>query len=299
MEQNWKARRPRQPKNPFLEPESEPVPFEPASEPIELEFEPVERPAPRNEGPAVEFELVDDPHRSGRDEGGREIGPDLVLFFRQKIVVCSPKQMHDWEARNFEKPKILFEGDAYYLSRRLPGDEDRPFRYELLEWPAYIENEPKHVIDYNEDYVEQRDGRFKKVKSKTGHTSRLTFLYPFLGFVWSGTKKRFLEPHGFNPVRISLFSCIFAYAIFMAELISFFFFASGVLQWSSGNHLLWLDYTFLLVLPVDAAVRFFQIVNGTARYPDGFLEWIPNFFRQRREERIVMHDDDEGEEDRW
>lgn len=281
MEPTWKAQRRRQPKNPFLEPESEP--------------EPVPSPEP-DDGTVVEFELVESTHRPGRDEGGLEIGPDLVLFFDNKTVVCSPKQMHDWEARNFERPRIMIQGDAYYLSRRLPGDEDRPFRYELAEWPAFLESDPKNVIHYNEDYVEQRDGRYKRFKSKTGRTSRLTFLYPILGFAWAGMKKKLLEPHGFNPVRISLFSCVLAYGIFMAELISFFFFASGVLQWSSGNHMLWLDYTFLLVLPVDAAVRFFQIVNGTARYPDGFLEWIPNFFRHRREERVVMHDDEEEDE---
>jgi hypothetical protein len=246
------------------------------------------------DGPVFEFELLDDSPPARHDESGMELGPDLVLFFSNKIVVCSPKQMYDWEAKNFEKPKIVVRNKAYYLTRLLPGDEERPYRYELAEWPDYLQAEPNYVIDYDENYVNQRDGRFKKVKSKTGKTSRLTFLYPFLGFAWSGFKKKFLEPHGFNPLRISLFSCVLAYVIFMAELISFFFFASGVLQWSIGNGMLWLDYTCLLVLPVDAAVRFFQIVNGTDRYPDGFLEWIPNFFLKNRPVRVAA---DEGDED--
>lgn len=240
-----------------------------------------------------EFELLEDNRSAHRDEGGIEMGPDLVLFFGNKIVVCSPKQMYDWEAKNFERPKIIFQGNAYYLTRMLPGDEERPYRYELADWPEYLQEEPKYVIEYNEEYVYQRDGRFKKVSSRTGKTSRLTFLYPILGFAWSGVKKNFLEAHGFNPLRISLFSCFLAYGVFMAELISFFFFASGVLQWSIGNHMLWLDYCCLLILPVDAAVRFFQIVNGTARYPDGFLEWIFSFLRQKQAERVVTHDEDD------
>lgn len=246
-----------------------------------------------HDGPLIEFELVDERHRRGRDESGMEIGPDLVLFFGDKVVVCSPKEMFDWEARDFQRPKIMFQGLAYYLSHKLPGDQERPFRYELAAWPEFLREEPKHTIVYDEDYVQMRDGRFKKVKSVSGKPSRLLFLYPFLGYAWSGMKKNFLEPHGFNPLRISLFSCVLSYSIFLAELISFFWFSSGVLQWAIGNSYLWLDYTFLLILPVDAAVRFFQIVNGTARYPDGFLEWIVSFFRSRREARI-MDDEDSG-----
>lgn len=246
----------------------------------------------RHDVPIFDFELLED-IAAPRDNGGLELGPDLVLFFGNKIVVCSPKQMYDWEAKNFERPKIMFQEQPFYLTRRFPGDEERPYRYELAQWPDYLKEDPKYVFTYDEDYVRQRDGRFKRVKSQSGKISRLTFLYPFLGFLWSGIKENYLEPHGFNPLRITLCSCLLAYAIFMAELIGFFFFATGVLQWWIGNNMLGLDYAFVLVLPVDAAVRFFQIVNGMDRYPAGFLEWTLPFLRRNRAERARIAKEEE------
>jgi hypothetical protein len=260
----FKSRRQRRP---IFEPAE--VVKEPASIEFELVEEPVQRPG-RQRAPQVEQTTI-------------EVGTDEVLLYGNKVVVCSPKRMDDWEAKDFQRPKILFQGDPYYLSRKLPGDATRPYRYELGPWPDYLEEEPKHTLTYDEEYVNRRDTRFKKVRSVTGRQSRLTFLYPILGFCWSGFKERFLEPHGFNPLRISLFSCILAYVIFMGELISFFFLASGLLERFFGSGIQWLDYLFLLVLPIDSAVRFFQIVNGTARYPVGFLEWIVNFIRPNRE----------------
>ena len=234
-----------------------------------------------------DFELLQQVVNESGGDPGMELGPDLVLFMGEKLVVCSPKQMWDWEVQDYGRPRIEFQGNGYYLSRKLSGDEDRPYRYELAPWPVRLRASQRQTIVYDEGYVTNRDGRFKKVKSQTGRRSRMTFLYPFLGFAWSGTKRDFLEPHGFNAVRISLMSCILAYAIFLTELVSFFFFSTGMLQWMIGSALLVVDYCCLLVLPVDAAIRFFQIVNGTSRYPDGFLEWVLNFVLQKREERIA------------
>lgn len=238
-----------------------------------------------------DFELLQHVVNESDGDPGFELGPDLVLFMGDGVVVCSPKQMWDWEVQDFGRPRIEFQGKGYYLSRKLSGDEDRPYRYQLAPWPARLLASPKQTIVYDESYVTNRDGRFKKVESRSGRRSRMLFLYPFLGFAWSGTKRNFLEPHGFNAVRISLMSCILAYAVFLTELVSFFLFASGVLQWMIGNALLFIDYCCLLVLPIDAAIRFFQIVNGTSRYPDGFLEWILNFMKQKHEERIAEAED--------
>lgn len=261
---NFKSRRHRRPVLPDAE-----VVQEPATIDFELVEEPVRRPV-RESAPGSEQTTI-------------EVGADEVLLYGNKIVVCSAKRMDDWEAKDFQRPKILFRGGEYYLSRKLPGDAERPYRYELGPWPDYLEEEPKHSVTYDEDYVNRRDTRFKRVSSVTGRQSRLTFLYPLLGFCWSGFKERFLEPHGFNPLRISLFSCILAYIIFMGELSCFFFLGSGLLQRLFGPGIQWLDYIFLLVFPIDSAVRFFQIVNGTTRYPVGFLEWILNFIKPNRE----------------
>jgi len=238
-----------------------------------------------------DFELLQHVVNESGGDPGFELGPDLVLFMGDRLVVCSPKQMWDWEVQDYGRPRIEFQDKGYYVSNKLSGDEDRPFRYELTPWPAQLRATPSQTIVYDEGYITNRDGRFKKVQSRSGRRSRMVFLYPFLGFAWSGMKKDVLEPHGFNAVRISLMSCIMAYTVFLMELISFFMFASGMLQWMIGNAFLAVDYAFLLILPVDAAIRFFQIVNGTSRYPDGFLEWIISFARQKREEQLAEAED--------
>lgn len=226
---------------------------------------------------SMDFELITDGLR-GRDTPATNVlavGRDEVLLFGNKVVVCAAKEMPDWEARDFQRPKILFQGESYYVSRKFPGEREHPFRYELAPWPEYQED-PKHVIDYNEDYVAERDGRFKKVRPVTNTSTGLWLLSPLLGFFWSGAKRRILEPMGFNPLRISLASCLLAYAIFLGELFTFFFLAHGLLQRLLGLGV-WLDYLCLLIFPLDAAVRFFQITNASTRYPDGLLEWAVKF----------------------
>ena len=66
-----------------------------------------------------------------RPPSGVEVGPDIVLYFGEKIVVCAAKEMPEWKSRESSRPAIEFEENRYYLSRKLLGDEERPIRYEL------------------------------------------------------------------------------------------------------------------------------------------------------------------------
>ena len=214
-----------------------------------------------------------------RPPSGAEVGPDLVLYFGEKIVVCAIKEMPEWESRESSRPAIEFEDKRYYVSRKLRGDEDRPVRYELAPWPNFGGIRPKFTIVYDEDYVALRDGAFKKIKPATGHKTHWRLLYPLLGFFPASFKEEVLEPHGINPLRISLITCICAYVFFLAELISLFFFSYGICQRILGP-LIWVDFLAVILLPFDSAVRFYQVINRE-RYPDGFFEWLPKFLPQR------------------
>lgn len=214
-----------------------------------------------------------------RPPSGAEIGPDVVLYFGEKIVVCAIKEMPEWESRESSRPAIEFEDKRYYVSRKLRGDEDRPVRYELAPWPNFGGIRPKFTIVYDEDYVALRDGAFKKIRPTAGHQTNWRFLYPLLGFFPASFKEDVLEPHGINPLRISLITCISAYVFFLAELISLFFFSYGICQRIIGP-LIWLDYLAVILLPFDSAVRFYQVINRE-RYPDGFFEWLPKFLPRR------------------
>lgn len=217
--------------------------------------------------------------RPNRPPSGVEIGPDMVLYFGEKIVVCAVKEMPEWESRESARPAIEFEGKRYYLSRRMPGDEDRPVRYELAPWPDFAGIHPKVTIVYDEDYVALRDGAFKKIKPVTGHRTNWRYLYPLLGLFPSAFKENVLEPNGINPLRVSLISSLVAYVIFLAELGCLFFFQFGIFQRLVGPFI-WLDYLAVLLLPFDSAVRIYQIFTGV-RYPDGFYEWLPKLLWRR------------------
>lgn len=214
-----------------------------------------------------------------RPPSGAEVGPDLVLYFGEKIVVCAAKEMPEWESLESSRPAIEFEDQRYYLSRKLRGDEDRPIRYELAPWPAFASARPKVVIVYDEDYVALRDGAFKKIRPADGQRTGWRFLYPLLGFFPASFKEHVLEPHGINPLRVSLITCLFAYVFFVAEVVCLIFFTFGVFQKFVGP-LIWLDYLAVVLLPFDSAVRFYQILNRE-RYPDGFFEWLPKFLQRR------------------
>lgn len=218
------------------------------------------------------------PESHNRPPSGVEVGPDVVLYFGEKIVVCAAKEMPEWESKESSRPAIEFEDKRYYLSRKLRGDEDRPIRYELAPWPSFAGGRPRVIIVYDEDYVALRDGAFKRIRPATGRTTSWRFLYPLLGFFPAAFKEDVLEPHGINPLRVSLITCLTAYVLFLAELISLFFFGSGLGQRFIGP-LIWLDYLAVVTLPFDAAVRLYQVLNRE-RYPDGFFEWLPKFLRQ-------------------
>lgn len=219
------------------------------------------------------------PESHSRPPSGVEVGPDVVLYFGEKIVVCAVKEMPEWETKESSRPAIEFEDKRYYLSRKLRGDEDRPIRYELAPWPDFAGVRPKVVIVYDEDYVALRDGAFKKIRPADGHKTNWRFLYPLLGFAPASFKEEVLEPHGINPLRVSLITCMGAYVFFMAELICLFFFSFGIFQ-KFFTPLIWLDYLCVVLLPFDSAVRFYQILNRE-RYPDGFFEWLPKFLQRR------------------
>lgn len=214
-----------------------------------------------------------------RPPSGAEVGPDQVLYFGEKLVVCAVKEMPEWESIESSRPAIEFEGHRYYLSRKLRGDEDHPIRYELAPWPAFASARPKVVIVYDEDYVALRDGAFKKIKPTSGQRTFWRFLYPLLGFFPASFKENVLEPHGINSLRVSLITCLCAYLFFVAELVCLFFFTYGIFQKFIPS-LIWLDYLAVMTLPFDSAVRFYQILHRE-RYPDGFFEWLPKFLQRR------------------
>ena len=127
--------------------------------------------------------------------------------------------------------------------------------------------------------VALRDGAFKKIHPVSGRKTGWRFFYPLLGFFPASFKEYVLEPHGINPLRVSLVTSLCAWLLFVGELLSLFFLQRGIFQ-HFADVFIWGDYLAVVVLPFDSAVRVYQTFTGE-RYPDGFYEWLPKIFGWR------------------
>jgi len=207
------------------------------------------------------------------------VGPDLVQVGNFTVTIFARRPMPDWTVREFAIVPIFFRGHKFYLKRRLDAPPPYAAAYELVPWFTEPVSESSLSIVYDEDYVADRDRDFRTDRRHDHLHSVLFGIYPLLGFCWSGFKERVISRIGFEPVDITEASVIVAFSFFMVEGIFAFYFHSGFLAATFGRRILFgLDWTLLVVLPLDSAVRYGEVIHGDS-YPAGFLEWL--FKRQK------------------
>jgi hypothetical protein len=202
------------------------------------------------------------------------VGPDKVQVGDFTVTVFAMRPMVDWTVREFSIVPIYFRGHKFYLKKKIDGPAPFACRYELAPWYPQLGLESSLSIVYDEDYVADRDRYFRTDRRNDHLHSALFGIYPLLGFCWSGFKERVLSRIGFEPVDITEASIIIAFSFFMMEGIFAFYFRSGFLAALFGQRLLFgLDWTLLVVLPLDCAMRYGQVIRGDS-FPAGFLEWL-------------------------
>jgi hypothetical protein len=223
------------------------------------------------------FQSMDQP-----DITGIAVGPVLVQVGERTVTVFAVRPMPDWTVREFSIVPIFFREHKFHLKRRLPGPPPYAFRYELEPWYAELGMESSLKVVYDEDYVAQRDADARAGRRQDHLHSALFALFPLLGFCWSGFKERVLSPIGFDPLDITEASIMVEFGLFLAEGVFAFYFHAGFLGVVFGRHLLfWLDWSLLVLLPLDCAVRYGHVIRGDS-CPAGFLEWV---FKQADTER--------------
>jgi hypothetical protein len=206
------------------------------------------------------------------------MGPDRVVRLEDAVLVYTPREMSDWQVREFCRMPIYFRGAKYYLLRRARGEPPFAFCYELAPWPVDLFEESKLAIQYDEAYVTRRDAVEKAEEINELGRVFLLPLYPLLGFLWSRFKDQKLERFGFNPVSLTGASLYLAFGLFLGQGVLVFYLHSGIVDLFLGSGTTWLDYALLLLLPVDVVARYHQVLRGDP-FPDGFFEW---FFRWMR-----------------
>ena|SRR2546422_10263932 len=209
------------------------------------------------------------------------IGPDRVVCLEDAVLVYTPREMTDWQLREFCRIPIHFRGAKYYLLRKARGGPPFAFCYELAPWPADLFEESKLAIQYDEAYVTRREAGEKAEEIDQLGRCVLLPLYPFLGFLWSRFKDRRLERFGFNPVSLTGASLYLAFGLFLGQGVLVFYLHSGIVELFLGSGTTWLDYAILLLLPVDVVARYHQVLRGDP-FPDGFFEWALRFRRRKK-----------------
>jgi hypothetical protein len=204
------------------------------------------------------------------------VGPDMVHIGDETVTVFAMREMPDWTVREFCIVPIHFRGHKFFLKRKLPGPPPYAFRYELVPWHSALGQESTCPIQYDEDYVAERD-RHSRHSRRQGHLHSALFgVYPFLGYGWSGFKERVLGPIGFDPASITEASVMLAIGFWLLEGAFIGAFHMGFLGIVfSSWPLNFLDYLLVVLLPLDCAVRYGQIISGDS-VPGGFLEWLFN-----------------------
>ncbi len=214
-------------------------------------------------------------------QAGCRVGVDQVWFVRERLVICALREMPDWVVRANQRLPIFFQGKKYYLRAKGEATPPHAARYELSPWIEGETTESSFVIHYDELYVQHREEAARAERHATIGRWVLLPLSPLLGFLWSRTKQRVLDPHGINARTVTIMSLWIELLATLA--LSILWSGSGGLStvfigpfegytfgWTLKHALYAL--AMLLQLWTDAVVRYDDILCEE-EFPSGLLEW--------------------------
>ena len=195
------------------------------------------------------------------DPNAVRIGPDVVCIEDQAVVIYSKRNMDRWVVREHRRPAIWFRGYKFYLHSKLHTEKPFAWKYTLWPWPEDDRQAPPYEIDFDEDYVMERERELKSGLAGEGVRWILLLFYPILGFFWSGVKDRLISL-GFDPRTMTSVSVMLEFSLML--LLGIY---AG--WWGGGTPPL---YTVLAVLILDVVFRYDAVLREKPRQP-GFLEW--------------------------
>lgn len=190
------------------------------------------------------------------------LGPDLVRIEDGVIVIYSPRNMDGWVVREFRRPVICFRGYSFHLRSKTRADHPFSWKYTLWAQPDDDHESVPYVIEYNEDYVREREEEWRANNCREWSGRLLLPLYPFAGFLWSGWQAK-LENHGWNVRRLTGFAVYFEFSLGLL----FGIFVGWLGGFSFGRLLL------LMLVALDVIFRYDAILRDKPKLP-GFYEWL-------------------------
>jgi hypothetical protein len=203
----------------------------------------------------------------------RQLGPDRVVAIGRQLEIWSSRPNDGWEVRTRRRVLVRFEGERWTMvsiRREPPSRDDGHVVYTLERFAASAAERAGTElvgteVDYDEAFVEARERQAISQRSRAQIGAILTILSPFLGFAWSGAKRRLHERYGLHPLVATRRSMALQAAVTFATALFF------------GTNLVW-----IVVFPLDLLLRFHSILADEWE-PWGFGEWTVGFFRGRRD----------------
>lgn len=220
------------------------------------------------------------------------VNKDYLTISGDYVIIDAAHEIPEWQVREFQRLPIFLGDFKFFLRHKAAGQPPFAMRYTLERWPdnAHFDAAPISFT-YDEQFVAERDAEHARLKRYEKLGAGLMCLYPVLGFLWSGTKKK-LVPAGFVPrsiTGVSIFTCVCLLLLqgtFIRMRLGLFTLLFGKIQ-RIETGLLGLDYLLFAFMIVDIVLRFDQHIKNTAEFPWGFGEWITKPFRRKPIEEEV------------
>ncbi len=210
------------------------------------------------------------------------VGRDRVTREGRAVHVQTRHEMPDWQVRRYRRWAVRFKGDLYQIISAVEVNA-REFVYVLEPWPDEGYDPPERVIEYDEEYVAQRDLEVRKESGRSWTQFGLWLVYPLLGYLPSGWKYRLNASYGVHAVRATWVSLIIqaAIALLLAVWGGILFMANA---WTMMNVLIGsvtpeflnpVPYLYLGagILFVDFVIRLHRLLSNSPEQ-FGFYEWL-------------------------
>lgn len=215
---------------------------------------------------------------SDRLASHRVVGSDHIVFKDGRLIIHTRADMPDWQVRSFRRPRIIFEDQDYYIVQK-DNPSGSEFRYFLEPWSEHFDDLPGKTVRYDEEYVRQRDSTLRAERKAENVSIVLLIFKPFIGFLFSDTKRRIEQRYGITSKSATTFSI---YLEGFAALTLFVLFTISVLVGLlgpifAGQEISLFKNTYLaaaiLILLPDLVARYSKSLKEEFS-PPGFYEWM-------------------------
>jgi hypothetical protein len=211
------------------------------------------------------------------------VGKDQLTISGDHVIIDAAHEIPDWQVREFRRMPIFVGDFKFFLRHKTPAQPPFAMRYLLERWPENEHLDSAQIsFTYDEQFVAERDAELSSKRRSDFLGVALICLYPVLGFLWSGMKRR-LVPAGFIPRSITGVSIFTGFCLmllqgtFMRMQLGLFTLLFGKIEKIEAG-LLGFDYLLFAVMLVDLVLRFDQHMKDV-EFPWGFGEWITWPFR--------------------